>query len=629
MRRARTLLIAAALAAAPLAAAPPPAARAQFVSGAASGEGVEARTPLLTQEELTLDVQTLASDDMAGRRAGTPGAERAARYVVRQFQEAGLEAPPGEPTYLQPFDFSVGVELGPDNRLVLQHGSRLPTIFTPGLDFLPLGGSVSDRIVQPVVFAGYGISAPSIGYDDYAGLDVRGKIVLALRYAPGGDDPGGRFGRYLSERYKAATAEAKGARAILFVNPPATEEIDRLIPFEVDERPGSLGIVALAVTQGVARRIAAVGGHDLSLLQHEIDTAGKPASTGFGEAVLNLRVDVRSRTRTTYNVIGIVPGRDPDLAREAVVVGAHYDGLGLGGPGSLDPVPGEIHNGADDNASGVAAVLEMARFFAYPTNRPDRTVVFVAFGAEEEGMLGSAKFVSDPPVPLDRVAAMVNMDMIGRLRDELTVYGTGSSAAWPELLADADRHLDIPLRPIPDSYGPSDQAAFYQRQVPVVSFFTGVHPDYHRSTDDADRVNEKGLFAVTRLIRNLVGRLANDPERPAFDPRSYSPRDLEAEEEEPPATVTRGARLGAVPAPEEGESAGGVEIDVVTEGSPAAAAGIRPGDRIVAVAGESIGNVYDYRRALDELVPGREARVTVERDGRRVELAVTPASPSP
>jgi hypothetical protein len=580
-------------------------------------------SPLLESAELWAHVDHLASDELAGRRAGTPGAERAARYIVRAFQETGLQPPPDQTSHLQPFDFTVGVEPGSDNRLILQRGNRVVTTFAPGRDFLPLGGSLSDRVVQSVVFVGYGISAPTIGYDDYAGVDVRGKIVLALRWTPEGDDPAGRFGAYRFEHHKAATARDKGARAILFVNPPATEAIDRLIPFSSDADPQTLGIVALSVSQGVATRIVAVGGGDLVAWQRAIDRSGRPASRPLSEAVLNLRSDLRARTRTTHNVIGIVPGRDTNRTGEVVVIGAHYDGLGLGGRGSLDPVPGEIHNGADDNASGVAALLDLAQFFAYPTNRPQRTLVFVAFGAEEERLQGSTRFVADPPVPLSSVVAMINLDMIGRLEDELMVYGIGSSAAWPEMLEAAGAEIGLPLRLMAEGMGPSDHAAFYLRQIPVLAFFTGVHEDYHRSTDDAAAIDLEGLLQVTRLVRNVVTRVANAPMRPAFDPTEYAHREIVHVETAEGVRV----RLGAVPAP---AAAGqGVVIDAVVDESPAARAGLQAGDRIVRIAGRPTPTIYEYVRALAQLEPDHAVRVVVERRGARIQLDVTPAAASP
>lgn len=591
------------------------------VAGALPGTGPGRGSPLLEPEALRSHVEHLAGDALAGRRAGTPGAERAAAYVVRAFQDSGLQPPPGEASYLDPFEFAVGVEPGPDTRLVLHKGSRLVTIFSAGRDFLPLAGSLPDRVVESVVFVGYGISAPSIGYDDYAGVDVRGKVALALRWGPQGDDPASRFGRYLSERHKAATARDKGARAILFVNPPATEAIDRLIPFSPDADPQELGVVALSVTQEVAQRIVATDGGDLAGWQRAIDQSQRPHSRVL-PAVLNLRADLRPRTRTTHNVIGVIPGRNPARAREVVVIGAHYDGLGLGGAGSLDPVPGEIHNGADDNASGVAALLELAQFFAYPTNRPDRTLVFVAFGAEEEGMLGSAKFVSDPPVPLPDIVAMINLDMIGRLEEELVVYGVGSSRAWTEALESGSAELGLPLKLMGEGYGPSDHAAFYLRHIPVLAFFTGVHADYHRSTDDPERIDLEGLYRVTRLVRHVVARVANAPSRPAFDPTDFSPRQIAPVEAPERARV----RLGAVPAaagPDEH-----VLLEAVIEGSPADQAGLRAGDRVVRLGGRAVVSIYDYLRALGELEPDRSARIVVERDGARVQATIVPA-PSP
>ena len=599
--------------------------RAQISAGAAGGAVSGASSPLISVDELTGHVAHLASDALAGRRAGTPGAERAARYIVSAMSEAGLQPAPGFPTYLQTFEFPVGVELGPDNRLVLQHGSRLGTIFQPGRDFLPLAGSVADRVVQPVVFAGYGISAPSIGWDDYDGIDVEGKIVLVLRLSPEGDKPSSRFGRYISERYKAANARAHGARAILLVNGPATEEIDRLIPFSVDEEPGSLGIVALSVTQGVARRIVATAGEDLSMWQHLINRANQPRSRPIENAVLNLRSDLKPRLRTTHNVIGVVPGRDSRLAHEVVVVGAHYDGLGLGGPGSLEPVPGEVHNGADDNASGVSALLELAQFFAYPTNRPERTIAFVAFSAEEEGMLGSAWFVSNSPWPLPEVVAMVNMDMIGRLGEELTVYGVGSSEGWSALLEEANREVGAPIVEMAEGYGPSDHVAFYLRQIPVLAFFTGVHADYHRATDDLERLNLEGLHSVARLVRQVVDRLAGTGRRLAFDPRQFEPRAIDApvvdSDDRPPL------KIGVVPGPADGKP--GVPVDALVEASPGARAGVQAGDRIVRVGARRIESVYDYVRALREMPPDAPWRMVVERDGRRVTLTFEPVETEP
>lgn len=598
--------------------------RAQVASVTGSGSpGAGEASPVITRGELEGHVAHLADDALAGRRAGTPGAERAARYVVRAFQAAGLEAPSNHPAYLQTFDFPIGVELGPENRLILQQGDRRVMVFEPGRDFLPLAGSIADRIVQPVVFVGYGISAPEMDYDDYAGVDVRGRVVMVLRYGPEGEDPAGHFGRFLSERYKAATAAAHGASAILFVNGPATDEIDRLIPFQMDAEPGNLGMVALSISQTVGQRIAHTGGGDLARWQGEIDETGKPRSRVLSGTVVNLRSDLKPITRTTHNVIGLVPGYDPRRAREAVVVGAHYDGLGLGGAGSLEPVPGEVHNGADDNASGVAGLIELAQYFASGPNRPARTIVFIAFGAEEEGMLGSGHFVSHPVVPLTSVVAMVNLDMIGRLEDELIVYGVGSSEAWPDLIERANRDIDLPVRLMAEGYGPSDHAAFYLRQVPVLALFTGVHEDYHRATDDVDLLDYEGLTRVTSFVRRLVGQLAGPGSRPKFRPGTY---DMAGEGREvPSATVTSepvslGRRLGAIPVPSGPEEP--VIVERVEKGSPADRAGVRPGDRILSVDGTAIGSIYDYVRVLNQATPRSGSRLALERDGRTLELRI-------
>jgi membrane-associated protease RseP (regulator of RpoE activity) len=303
-----------------------------------------------------------------------------------------------------------------------------------------------------------------------------------------------------------------------------------------------------------------------------------------------------------------------------VVVGAHYDGLGLGGPGSLEPVPGEVHNGADDNASGVSALLELAQYFAYPTNRPERTIAFVAFGAEEEGMLGSAYFVSNPPWPLSNVVAMVNMDMIGRLSEELTVYGVGSSQGWSDVLEQANRDVGAPIVEMAEGYGPSDHVAFYLRQIPVLAFFTGVHADYHRASDDVERLNLPGLYSVTRVVRQVVDELAGRPERLAFDPRQFEPRDIDAPVTDEPERSP--LKIGVVPGPADGQT--GVPVDRVVEGSLGGLAGVRAGDRVVRVGARRIETIYDYVRALREVPPDATWRMVVERDGERVTLSVGP-----
>jgi len=598
------------------------------VAGAVSGAGppTPASTPEITRGEVGAHIEYLASDELGGRRSGTPGAERAARYVMRAFVEYGLASPSKLPTYLQTFSYPVGVELGDQNRLVVMDGSRNVAVLQPGRDFLPLAGSLADRVVQPVTFVGYGISAPEIGYDDYAGIDVRGKVVLALRWSPEGEDPTGRFAPYLSERYKAATARAHGARAILFTSGPATDGIDRLIPFAVDERPERLGVVAISITQAAANRIASVAGVDLADLQLQIDESGEPRSRSLPSAAVNLRADVRPRTRTTHNVIGILPGRDPDRADEVVVVGGHYDGLGLGGLGSLEPVPGEIHNGADDNASGVAAVLELAQWFAYPTNRPGRTIAFVAFGAEEEGLLGSTAFVENPPFPLGNVVSMINLDMIGRLDEELIIYGVGTSPAWPAIIAEADEpDLGLTVRMVPEGYGPSDQAPFYLSGIPVLAFFTGVHGDYHRATDDVEWINLPGTWSVTRFVGEVIKTLANGPARPAFRPDfegAHPARDEEEGESDGRPSVR--ARIGAVPRPTDAE--GEVVIERIVPESPAAASGLEPGDRLVRLNGRPVETIYDYVRALATLEAGIPAGIVVRRAGRVVERLVLPVA---
>jgi membrane-associated protease RseP (regulator of RpoE activity) len=322
---------------------------------------------------------------------------------------------------------------------------------------------------------------------------------------------------------------------------------------------------------------------------------------------------------TTANVVGILPGTDPALAAEAVVIGAHYDHLGHGGSNSRAPGSTEIHHGADDNASGTALLLEVARRFAALPGRPDRNIVFAAFGAEELGVIGSRHFVDHPPAPIgsaQSVAAMINADMVGRLReDKLLVDGMGTSPAWEPIVKAASEDLGLKITHGSEGFGASDHSSFTGARVPVAFLFTGVHEDYHLPSDTADKVDAEGAARVTTLAARMTLAVAQREERPTFvDPPA-----------DPGRQGRRAFRVSLGTVPDYAYQGKGLRLTGVRPDSPAARAGMQAGDVVVKVGSHEITNIHDYMFSLGELEPGREVVIEVDRSGARVPLKVIPA----
>jgi hypothetical protein len=574
----------------------------------ALGVAAAADTPSLLDH-----VRTLSSDVMEGRQAGTPGAERAAEYVSRAFRDAGL-APGGDVgTFLQTFAVPTGIRLGARNRLGMP--SDPARVLTLGIDFTPLPVSDDGVANAELVFAGYGITAPDLGYDDYAGVDVRDKIVLALTREPRWHDATSPFRRpdayHYSERsHKLINARRHGARAILLVEHPG------ITPERLPALRGlsqSLGILAAAVTRAAADGLLRAAGQTVAGLAAAIDGALAPRSLAAG-VTARLEVSLVRERGTTANVVGILPGRDARLREEAVVVGAHYDHLGRGGEGSLAPdQTGAIHHGADDNASGTAAVIALAERFAKGGGTP-RTLVFVAFAGEEMGLLGSAQYIRQPAWPLRRTAVMVNVDMIGRLRDTLYVGGVDSGSGLRAIVGDATRDARVAAELRGDPFAPSDHTSFYLAGRPVLFFFTGAHADYHRPTDTWDKLNADGLRAVTDVIARVIEAVAAAPVAPAYAKVAATA----------PGRVrgAYGAYFGVIP--EFGERAQpGVAISGVRTASPAERAGLRAGDVIVKFGDVDVKTLEDLTFALRGKRAGDRVPVGVLRDGQTREVEAT------
>jgi len=556
-------------------------------------------------------VRTLAAPEMEGRASGTAGGERAARYVAREMQRLGLRPGGDGGDWQQAFTVPTGTRLGDANSLgVIAPGPRALAL---GRDFEPLTVSAEGRQEAELVFAGYGITAPDLGWDDYAGLDARGRIVMLLEHEPRRADPAGPFRQpdayhYTERSHKIINAREHGALAVLLVVSGSA------LP-SLAGHAQSQGLLVAAVRPAVADVLLAPAGVGLGAATRAIDTARAPRSFAVPGSRIALEVSlVRERARAG-NVVGILPGRDARLGEEAVVVGAHYDHLGRGGQGSLAPeATGRVHPGADDNASGVAAMLGLARAFSQ-AGGASRTLVFVAFAGEEMGLLGSAHYVRRPAHPLERTVLMLNLDMVGRWRERtLYVSGVDSGTGLRALVQSQAGGLTLRMRG--DPYGPSDHSSFYAAGRPVLFLFTGAHADYHRPTDTWDRIDGGALAEVTAFAARVVEAVASAGTPPAY-----------ARVAAPAASSGRasgyGPFFGVVPEFGEGERPG-VRVGGVRAGSPADRAGVRQGDVIVAFGGLTVRTLEDFTFALRGRRPGDRVAVTVLREGaeRRLEAVL-------
>jgi Peptidase family M28/PDZ domain/PA domain len=575
----------------------------------------------ITRLELTQHVRTLASDQMEGRRTGEPGAERAARYIEQEFIRVGLRPGGDDGSYRQRFMVRTGARLGDRNRLAWRaSGKRRDLVLNR--DFRPLGFSATThrRLEGKAAFVGYGITAPKLGYDDYAGIDVEGRIVLILRFEPAVDDSLSPFsGTALTEhadlRRKVQNAHDHGAVGVILLTAAHSGPGDSLLGFV----PGAAASGGSAIPAVQARYAAlepalAANQVDLVAVQDQIDTTYAPASSPL-DLIVEMEVDLDPIEVEAANVVGILRGHDPDRRREAIVAGAHYDHLGFGGPESLAPDSAAIHNGADDNASGVAALIEMAAALGTAQHPVARSVVFAAFTGEELGLLGSTHYVNAPPMPLDETRAMVNLDMIGRApRGRVFVSGVGSS---PELRAIAEEEIAASLA-IPvfgeGGLGPSDHTAFYSRDIPVLFFYSPPHADYHRPTDDWEKVDFESLEGVARIASRVVGRLAAGEVETIRFTRADGTWQPGAGGGEGYGSRGYGPYLGTIPDFTSQDE--GVRLTGVREGSPAAAAGLKRGDVIVKWNGRSIRNLAEYAQALKSQSPGDRVELGFLRDGQ-------------
>jgi Tol biopolymer transport system component len=594
---------------------------------------LEETVPAISAQDLRLHVSTLASEEMGGRQAGTRGDKLATAYVADVFAALGLEPAGDNGTFFQDFEFTAGVSPGPRNHLSVRTTTTLPANFD--IDWRPLGFSRTGEFGEaPVVFAGYGISAPrSDGnepYDSFANLDVKDKWVLVFRFLP--EEVAGETRQHLSRfsnlRYKAMAARERGALGLIVVSGPRSKAKEQLPRMTFDASLSGSGIAALSITDELARQILRASGKELESLQAELD-AGKPVEGFLIPGVqIGAVVDLVQEKRQSRNVLARLPAR-PRTAG-AIAIGAHVDHLGDGsGTSSLatDEEKGKIHYGADDNASGVAAVLEIAQHLADRVKQGHlslkRDILFAAWSAEELGLIGSTHFArvygggNERAQLTPEISAYLNLDMVGRLNKNLVLQGVGSSSIWPAEIERRNAVVGLSIVTQNESYLPTDATAFYVKKVPILSAFTGAHEDYHTPRDTADKLNYEGTQKIARLMALIAESLGQSDQDPDY------------QEMERPRTMQSGGRrvyLGTVPDFSQGSEFVGVRLSGVQKGGPAEQAGIQAGDIIVALEGTQIANIYDYQFALQALKIGTAVSIVVQRGEERLNLTITPGS---
>ena len=586
----------------------------------AAGAFAAAPPPAIDSQTYLNEVGYLASPALKGRATGSPELETAASYIANQFKSFGLKPADGK-NYEQPFLVTIHAHLGTNNRMKVE-GPK--SELTSGRDYIPFSFSSSGKLAAGVVFAGYGITANDLHYDDYAGLDVKDKVVLILRHEPQEFDEKSVFdGKELTSHsafaMKAANAKQHGARGVILVNDVAAHptEPDRLLEFGRATGPTDSGILFVQVKEEDAAAWLKAEGRDLRELEAGIDKDLQPRSFALNKLKVDLDVDIRHDSKIVHNVAAYLPGE----SREYIVIGAHYDHLGLGDEHSLAPSQiGQVHPGADDNASGTAGVIELARWFSHQP-KPKRGLLFLTFAGEEEGLLGSEYYVSHPILPLENAVAMINMDMIGRIRaGKVYVNGTGTGSTLARLIEDLKPpeglHFDLSETL---GYGGSDHMSFTLKQVPVLFFFSGLHGDYHKPSDTPDKIDGTDAVKLLNYVAEVAMKLEDEPARPQFVRLS--------EQQAGGATGSSvgggsgyGPNFGSIP--DFNEPPKGVRFADVRDGTPAAKAGLKAGDILIQFDGKEIGNLYDFTYALRSHKPGDEVLVKVLRGSQTIEAKV-------
>ncbi|PIP54618.1 MAG: hypothetical protein COX07_04335 [Bacteroidetes bacterium CG23_combo_of_CG06-09_8_20_14_all_32_9] len=557
----------------------------------------------ISTDNLKSTISYLASDSLKGRKPGTPGDSLSAFFIRSKFKEYGTI-----PIYDQGFQrFYVVTEVLPGKRNSLKINDVAAKI---NEDFIPASFSSDDSLESVAVFAGYGfnIHQDSLKWNDYDSIDVKNKWVLILQGKPEGIE-NITIAKFSKDRTKVLTAKDKGAKGILIVHEKNGQ--NKLSAGIFDKTVSDAGVPVFIISRETAEKILKENNLNLDTLKIKLTKEQKPVSKNLKTKITGIADVIQVKVPTT-NVVSILEGTDSILKNEYIVIGAHYDHLGMGGQesGSRMPDTTAVHNGADDNASGVAGILELARVFAASPAKPKRTLIFVSFSGEEMGLLGSKQFVKEPPFPLKSIKAMFNFDMIGRIKNEdptLSVGGTGTSAETDSLIKLFDKDLPFTVTKSPEGYGPSDHASFYKNDIPVFFFFSGMHDDYHTPLDDVEKINFPQETNILKFSYQLINSVANLDKSLTFKEAGSK-----EENRSPGYKVTLGIIPDVV-----GSGNKGLSVDGVKKGGPAETGGIKKGDIITAINGLPVTNIYDYMTRLNTLNKGQIVEVEVLREGEK------------
>ncbi|MDY6800172.1 MAG: M20/M25/M40 family metallo-hydrolase [Bacteroidota bacterium] len=553
--------------------------------------------PEITEQDLFKHVDFLASDSLKGRYPGTAEDKVAAEYIASVFNHSGLELLFNDG--LQPFEVVSEIKAGENNQLRFQQKE-----FRIHDDFIPISFSASDKVEEQVVFVGYGLKIEDKPFqvNDYENVDVHNKIVLILRGVP--DNLPEKYSSYTGLRSKAITAKDMGAAGIMFVSGPQFDKKDELLIFDKPE--GKLSLPIIQIKRTVANELLSVKNITVAELEKSL-TKTKSFNSFLIEQDVFIKTDIQAKRKHTYNVVAQLNVKNKN---RYIVIGAHYDHLGFGGPGtgSRNPNAKAIHYGADDNASGVAAMLEIAQKLATKKDSLNTNFIFVAFGAEEMGLLGSKHFVHQLPVADSLIAAMINIDMVGRLKEDhsLQVGGVGTSVEADSLLNVLNKNYNFKLGLSQEGYGPSDHSSFYSKNIPVFFYSTGAHIDYHTPNDTVGAINFNGLVDVSQYIYELAFKLSSKNVHLTF--QEAGPKVPDGDYNRRELKVT----LGIMP-DFSGVEKRGLRADLVIKGKPADKAGMQSGDVIVAMDGMPVGDIYEYMERLNKLNPGQIITVEVMR----------------
>lgn len=564
-------------------------------------------------ERMRADLTYIASDELEGRDSGSEGIRKAGEFIVKRYQQLGLKTDSFGGSPYQEFQIPGDIAVGDTNRnsLTITKGDEATTL-TLGEQYTPLSLGSNGTFDGELVFAGYGITAEDLGYDDYADVDVEGKVVIVLRREPQQNDEKSVFNgtdntTHAYFRAKIANAKSHNAAALIFVNDIATaegEEGDGLFPVErAGSAPSAMQVPMLHCTRATLDPIIEEAtGKTLAQLEKDIDSDLKPRTQVLSGVKVAGETLVERSNKDVRNLVAVLEGAG-DLADEYVIVGAHYDHVGMGGQGSLSRGTFAVHNGADDNGSGTVSILEIARRLSKLDDQPRRTVLFMSFTGEEKGLLGSRHYVDYPRWPIEDTVAMINLDMVGRLTDNsLELWGTGTGDTFDEMIKRFNEETKFDLVIKPQGSGPSDHASFNAVGVPVFHFFTKLHNQYHRPTDDVELINFEGMERIVTMVTAVAKEIALAPQPPKYVG----------------GRPTRRAIIGIIL---DQESEKVVASEVRPDG-PAAKAGMQAGDTITKIGDTTLTDNQSLRSVMSELKPGDEIKVTVQRGDEAVELSV-------